>query len=141
VTASPHVKSLEIGYQSDTPMEYSRAIRRARTFTGLLRAVTKYRRVASDAFDLVSAMSAQDFADFQQHLPESGKPDGMPPLAWLERFSIVVMPDTMFRVSMIAAHFGAPWGCAFIRMKQDGLVVEEGGIARYVDTAAQRART
>lgn len=34
----------------------------------------------------------------------------------------LVMPEKMMKVTMVAIKFGAPWGCAYIRMKEDGVI-------------------
>lgn len=34
----------------------------------------------------------------------------------------LLMPEKIFRVGIIAHEFGAPWGCAYIRMKEQGVI-------------------
>ncbi len=34
--------------------------------------------------------------------------------------SALLMPERIFNVSIVAHHFKAPWGCAYLRMKQMG---------------------
>ena len=51
----------------------------------------------------------------------------------MERFGNVIVPDLMFQVSMVASQFGVPWGLAFVRLKDAGIIVyDDTGIARWL---------
>lgn len=49
----------------------------------------------------------------------------------MKRFAAILMPEVMFQVSAIAEHFKAPWGCAYIRCREEKMVVEKKGVAYW----------
>jgi len=36
--------------------------------------------------------------------------------------SALLMPERIFKISLVAWHFKVPWGCAYIRMKEMGQI-------------------
>lgn len=120
--------TLPINYLSECDRDYSRGLVAAKTLEELQTHVEIYRRVADDAWQVVSQMSGEDFAEFMKgsRSERKGKFAGE---AFAEKYSDVLMPKVLFMVSMTANHFKAPWGCTFIRMKEVGRITEAHGIA------------
>jgi hypothetical protein len=125
------IPELFISHYSDCMTEYMAGIDKADTLEKLRELTAKYRRIADDAYAVVSGMDEQSFADFRKLLPKARRKNGKVPEAWLERFSIILLPRVLFEVGMVAHQFVAPWGCAFIRLKEFGAIKEANGIATY----------
>jgi hypothetical protein len=124
-------KPLQIGYLSDCLTDYLAGIDKATTLEKLRALTAKYRTVADDAYAICLGMDQASFADFRKLLPKARRKNGIVPAAWLERFSILLLPRVLFEVGMVASRFVVPWGVAYIRMKEFGTIKEAGGIATY----------
>jgi hypothetical protein len=111
--------SQRITYLSETASDYSKAITNAETLDELRSVVSDYGDVAADAQTAVAAMSAADFKAWRRGLAKErkGKFAGD---EFSERFGDVMMPELMFKVSIVAQKFQVPWGCAYIRLKETG---------------------
>ncbi len=118
-----------ITYVSDQARDYSDALRKVRNYTELLGLVNQYQAIAGDAVEAVQAGLTDPDAfwnDFLEgHAKEMrGEYSGD---EWAERFGMIPMPEIIMRVGLIAVHFGVPWGCAFIRLKEMGMLKKSRG--------------
>lgn len=120
----------EIGYLSDPVPVYSRRLAKVRSLAGLTRLVKEYAPIAWDAVEAVKGFQDGDFEAFLQAVKDerAGRFCGDDAA---RKFGAVFMPEPMLRVGMVAAHFGAPWGCAFIRMKEDGHIYVDNGRVQF----------
>lgn len=128
----------EIGYLSDTIGEYNAAVSAADTLEKLLAAMDEFRSVADDARK-AAPQTPRDFETFRKGWlsEKSGEFAG---LEWAERFGAVLLPEVLMRVAMVASKFGAPFGAAYIRCTEHGLIVHDAmGIARWTENAEMRA--
>lgn len=118
-----------IGYLDETFDEYGVAIDRAASIRDLREAVQKFRRFANDACKVVSKMDDEGWRAFKKglRLERKGKFAGED---WAEKYGAVLMPEVMFRIGILAVKFHVPWGCAFLRAKQEGLIIERGGVVQ-----------
>lgn len=39
-----------------------------------------------------------------------------------EPIALLLLPERIFKISIIACQFSAPWGCAYIRMREEGQI-------------------
>jgi hypothetical protein len=94
----------------------------------LRKVVDSFAHVAADAGAVVWSMSPEDFAGFRAglELERSGVYAGA---AWGARYDSVMMPTIMFNVALVAIEFNVPWGLAFNRCADTGMVIERNGIA------------
>ncbi len=118
-----------ITYVSNQARDYSDSLRKVHNFTELLGLVNQYQAIAGDATEAVRTGLTDPEAfwhDFSEgHAKEMrGEYSGD---EWVARFGMIVMPEIIMRVGLIALHFGAPWGCAFIRLKEEGMLVKKRG--------------
>lgn len=125
------IGNMEIGYLTDAPKEYTELIRAACNVEGLRMAIEVYLPFASDAMEQAQAMTDADWPDYL-HFDKIGRINGsdikeLGPL--MERFGAIMLPEAMMKVTMVAHHFGAPWGCVAIRMAEEGYLKDVDGIA------------
>ena len=120
-----------INYTTEPIAGYNKAISGAKTLEELFEAVGMYKRIAGDALEVVGKMNGRDFLEFQKGLRDERK-GNFAGEAFTEKYGAILMPHVMVEVGMLAHYCKAPWGCAFIRMKEMGKIKETRGIARIV---------
>lgn len=108
-----------ISYISDQPADYVKALVEADTLAKLLAFTKAWSEVAKDAHETVRAMTPHDFKEWRKGYAKerAGKFAGE---KFAVKYGALMMPEVLMKVSMIAQHFGAPWGCAYLRLKQTG---------------------
>ena len=131
---------MDIGYQSEPIEDYQKALNGAKTLDGLRKAVGKFALIAGDAAEVVSGMDEDAFKEWAAGLAMERKKQ-FAGEDWVEKYGAIVMPIVMLEVGMIAQHFGAPWGCAYIRMKEAGRIKEVCGVAQLVKQLSSRSDT
>ena len=126
---------MEIHYTSEPVKEYSKSVSLALSKEHLLLAITPYRRVANDAYKLAKRLDDETFKLIRKGIQMERKGQ------WCgdklgeelaEKVATILMPEVMFKCSMVALQFKAPWGCAFIRLKELGKIKESSGVAKCV---------
>lgn len=122
------MKLEDISYLSEPVEDYIKAIDAAKNKSELLKAIEPYELIAWDALDKVKRFSDAEFAEYKKwrSLEKKGIFAGEK-LAL--KFCMIPMPENMFRVSVVGVEFGAPWGCAFIRLKEVGKIEIKDGRA------------
>ena len=137
------VEIRSVGMLDDFSREYSVALRDCSTLTQLRALVVEWRPFARDAYAVVwhggpdgGGINPAQFEEFRRGLAKEskGKYAGD---EWNDKWSVVVMPEIMFRAAVVAVQFKAPWGVAFNRLKDVGRVVLEDGV--YVWKEPERA--
>lgn len=110
-----------IGYLSEPVPAYNAAVTEAETLTELRLAIAPYAHFAQDAIEVVNAMDESGFETFRKcvAMERKGKYSGDENAPVV---SVILMPEVFFHVTMLAVQFKVPWGMAFIRMKEHGLV-------------------
>lgn len=119
-----------ITYISDQPVDYSHGIRAAESLDELRAFVETWKDLCPDAFEIVQKMDYQGYAEFQKGWKKE-KRNVYAGDEWSEKYSFVIMPDVMFRVSIIAEQFKVPWGLAFIRCREEKLIRRVKGHYRF----------
>jgi len=107
--------------------DYGKAIDDATTLTALMNTMVIWRWIANDAMLIVARMDQKDFVEFREGLAleRESKFAGE---AWAKRFAAITMPEMMIRVGAVAGNYGVPWGLAFNRMCEAGLLSEKNGV-------------
>ena len=110
-----------IRYLSEPVPDYNEAVTSADTLAKLRDALMPYKHFARDAIKVADEMDESGFVTFRQCVEMERKGtysgDEHAPVV-----SVILMPETLFHVSMTAAKFKVPWGVAFIRMREHGIV-------------------
>jgi len=122
---------MNIGYVTEPEKDYVKALDSAFTRDALVKAILPFRLVANDALLIAKSIKTQnDWQDFRAGLRRErrGEPNSE---QWMERFAAILLPKIMLKVSMVAQQFCAPWGCAYIRLRDEGVIQEVKGIARW----------
>jgi|SRR6185312_2866362 len=127
---------MDIGYVTEDPAgDYAKAVDSAKTPEDLIKVLGLWRRVANDALEIAHGMSAADFLQFREGLKKERR-GTFAGEEWAKKFMPILMPDVMFHVSMIAEQFKAPWGCAYIRCREEKLIAEKNGVATWHEKEA-----
>ena len=120
----------EIGYLTEPVPAWNKALDSATTLDEIRAVATAWRPLASDAAAKIEAWSLADFDAFRSALKAERKGRFAGEEA-VERFGDVIMPTVLFCISMVAEQFKAPWGLAYIRLREQGKVVERNGVAEW----------
>ncbi len=111
--------------------DYAKALTTCESLADLRALVEAYRPLALDAAPIVEAMTDADFVEFRRGLKTErrGKFAGE---KWATRFSAVLMPLPMLRITQLAQEFHAPFGVTWMRAKElrpDLLKVERTAVS------------
>lgn len=120
-----------ISYTSDQASDYSKALPKCKSLDELTHLLESYHTIFPDALEH-APMNEGEFIDFMAGLRKErrGQFAGE---EFMNRFGVVLLPELMLHVGMVAQHFGAPWGCAFLRLKDfKRIQFDDGGVARWV---------
>lgn len=108
-----------ITYMSEQPEDYAKALTGCRSADEVRVVTAAYESIAADAKAIADTMDDAAFRRFKRGMNKERKGEFAGEKFALE-FGAVLMPEVMLKVGMIAAQFGAPWGCAYIRLKEMG---------------------
>lgn len=106
----------QITYRSEQPQDYAKELGTVETLEDLLDLLKRYETIAWDALDLAQKFDKKRFDDFLKALKKERK--GI--FSKSQDASVIMMPEIMFKVSIVAEQFKVPWGCAFIRLTDVG---------------------
>lgn len=112
---------MNVGYLSDIPAEYRAAIDAAVSVSSLLAAIEPFLEVAADAYTVASVMAEADWVDFRAGL-ERERAGGWGGDEWSVRYSAILLPHRMVEAQLLAERFGVPWGTAYIRAREAGVL-------------------
>lgn len=110
---------MKINYLSDCPGDYAKALDGADTLDALLLALRGWDSLAADAYKIAAKMTPQDFREFRAGLKMERKGEWAGE-KFQEKFASILMPEVLFKVSIVANQFGAPWGLTYLRLKETG---------------------
>jgi hypothetical protein len=117
---------MNIGYLSEFDKDYSLELKRCKTIDDLFAFTTKWREYAPDAYLAVwrEDFTLTNFEEFQKGLRKEsrGKYAGD---EWAAKYGMVVLPELMLRVMLVAGNFKVPFGCAFIRLQVQGFIIQK----------------
>lgn len=119
------MKPPRLTYVSDDFEEtYDRMLDAAKSRSALLDSLREWTTYAPDALEAAKAMPAADFDEWRKGLA-SERTGTFAGEDWARRFGAITMPERMLRASMVAQQFQVPWGTAWIRLREEGLL--DGG--------------
>jgi hypothetical protein len=108
-----------ITFSSDQPTDYGKAIDAALTPEDLRSALLAWKNLAADALAVAETMTAEDFEVFRAGLRKERK-GRFAGDEWAIKYGAILMPEVMFKVSMVASQFHVPWGLAYKRLEETG---------------------
>lgn len=120
-----------VTYLSEFDKEYVIGLRQCADLPRLRAFTLHWGGLAPDAYESVRKMQDEDWHTFKRGLNKEskGKYAGD---AWAERYGDILVPALLMRVSMVADQFGAPWGTAFLRLEQTGIIQRRGDVYVWV---------
>lgn len=120
-----------ITYYSDQAKDYIDAIVKCQTLNELLVVLDDYKSIFYDAFE-AAPKNDEEFNEFITGLKKErrGKFAGN---KFMGRYGCVLLPTLAMRVAIVSMNCSAPWGCAFIRLKEMGKIQYRDGIAYFID--------
>jgi hypothetical protein len=109
-----------ITYISEQPKDWAEGLNHCETLAQLRDYALAWRMLCPDAYQIVEKMSDQDFDQWQDGLKKERK-GRFAGDEFAIKFDAVLLPETLFRVSIVAMQCHVPWGCAYLRlMDKDG---------------------
>lgn len=117
----------QITYLSECGKEYSEGLQACDSLSKLVAYVVKWKPLVHDAYEVVRFMNTIDWDEFLSGWKKErkGKFAGE---EWSAKYGAIILPEMLLRVSMTAAQFMVPWGLAFHRLKDNGLIKSRKGV-------------
>lgn len=106
-----------ITHTSDQAADYTKALSGCRNADEVRVVTGAYAEIAPDAKAIADAMDDAAFRRFKRGLNKERKGQ-FAGEKFAEAFGALILPEIMLKVGIVAAQFGAPWGCAYIRLKE-----------------------
>lgn len=125
---------MDITYITEPVRPYAEAIGAAKSLEELKAAIEPYKMIASDAIESLPSNDVE-FKSWLAGLKKTrqGKYAGD---KFTLRYGCLLMPKLMIMVCLTSPRFCEPWGASFIRYRDMGRIVMDGGVAKWVDETA-----
>ena len=117
----------------EQPQEFSAAVKAAENLEALRLVLKEWQPIAADAYELAVKMTEAEWPEYQRgkFAEASGVYGGD---EWYDKYSPILFPDLMFKVSMLAEQFKVPWGLMFNRLAEMGkITLNKEGIYSFPD--------
>ena len=121
---SGYTSKAEISHIADCAAEWIRELEQLRSLTALRKLCGRWRYLCPDAYRIAGLWKQKQFEAFRQKL--SRKRDRGSDMEIDER--IVLLPQIIVEVALIAARCKVPWGWAFHRMLDCKRIITKGGV-------------
>ena len=112
------MKESEINYLTEDPsLEWCKVIDASDTLEKLRDVTESWGVLTQDAYEASLRMDQESFKIFKKglKLERSGKSSGED---WQQEYGFIILPERLFISSLLAQEFCAPWGTAYIRLKE-----------------------
>jgi hypothetical protein len=120
-----------ISYVSDQAGDYNSALSKCKSLHELTELLRSYHTIFPDAL-AQAPRDVDEYDAFMRGLRKERR-GNFAGEEFMKRFGNVLLPDLMLHVGMVAQHFKAPWGCAFLRLKDfKQITFDDGGVAHWV---------
>jgi hypothetical protein len=109
-----------IGYLTEDPASrYVKSLSACRSRADLLALLREpiHRECAPDALAAAEEMRDEDWPEFEEGLRKERRKQ-FAGEEWCDRFGAIAIPDAMSMASVLAKKYSVPWGCAFIRLRE-----------------------
>jgi len=120
------LKSEDIRYFGEQDKLYTKGLNDAKTLNLLKELVDDYELIAGEAKDTVDAWNDQDFKDFRKCLWHERRKQYTGDTN-AKRFVSVILPNPMFRISMISNEMNVCFGLVFKRFMETGIGIIKNG--------------
>jgi hypothetical protein len=116
-----------ITHLSEQGADYCEAIGNAKSQRELHRVLKDYASLFPDALEAMPR-DADEFKAWRVGLLKE-RNHGEGGREFMDRFGAVLLPDVLVAVTMVAARFDVPWGCAYRRMLKGGCIKLRDGVS------------
>lgn len=111
-----------ISYGTDDPTaRYTEGIVRAKNPTALRHFLAEWPTLAPDARVAATGIKSADWPEWRRGL-EAERQGVFAGESWAERYGPILVPARMLRTSLVAERFMVPWGVAWIRLRETGML-------------------
>lgn len=116
------MEKLEIGYTTEDPTKkYVKALKKVKTKEELKKVLWFYREIAPEGLKDSEKFTDSDVIQMQKDWKKANKEMAE---KWTEefikKFGNILVPGRLLLTALTAERFKAPWGTAFIRLKELG---------------------
>lgn len=110
-----------LNYLDECDEQYIEELNKCCCLLDIQKVTEKWQWIARDAYLTTMAWSQSDFKAFQKwrELEAKGEFQGEQQAVM---YGVVLMPEKLFKVSIVKSQFHVPWGIAYKRMKDEGLL-------------------
>lgn len=118
------MKPSDVQYVTDGPVRWAQALDLAVSLELLTTALHEWRELFPDAWEARPKDSAE-FCEWHRGLTMErgyGKRKKFAGVKWAERYGAVLLPATLIRAAAVAEQYKVPWGLAYLRMVENGLL-------------------
>lgn len=117
-----------IGYVDEPEEAWVKGLDAAKSRADLRALAELYAPLVQDACAQIDKMDDEAFEDFKHGLRKERK-GRFAGEEFMEKFGAILLPEMMMHVGMVMAHFGVPFGLAFRRLRENGMIEVRDGIA------------
>jgi len=108
---------MKINYYSTADVDYVNEVKKCRTLKQLFDVILNYRVLAEDAYNKVDLMNEGDFKRFLIGMKKETAGD-CPGDKWVKEFGMIILPEKILKISLIASQYHVPFGAAYHRIEQ-----------------------
>ena len=117
---------MELTRESDPVKAYTEDIDSAEDLTQLRRVCDEYKEIAFDAKAVADSMTEDDFDAFRLGMIEC-RMRRSPGKDWDDKYSAIALPLVFTTVTCVSVYYKVPWGTAYGRMLDAGLLTADSG--------------
>ena len=117
------MEKLIIGYLTEDPtIKYVKALKKVKTKEELEKVLWFYREITPEGYRDTKKFTDSDVIQMQKDWKKANKEgqDDKWTEEFLSKFGNIIVPNRLLLTAMTADRFKAPWGTAFIRLKELG---------------------
>ena len=126
-----------INYIDEPDRTYRDGLDKVRLPADLTDLVERFAALFPDAYEQGKYLSDEDFLQFKAGLRHERKGE-FAGEDFMEKFGAILMPANMIHVGIVANQFKVPFGLAFCRMKESGMLTIDGGVCQVVGKPKRR---
>lgn len=124
-----------INYTDESDVAYSKGLARCRVPEDLTELVERFAPLFPDAYEQGKYLSNEDFMQFRAGFKKERK-GIFAGEDFMKRFGAVLLPANLIHIGMVANQYGVPFGLAFCRMKENGMLSIKNGVCKMIENAS-----
>ena len=121
-----------IDYMDEPDLTYRKGLDKARVPEELRDLLERFAALFPDAYEQGKGMSDEDFMQFRAGLRKERK-GIFAGIDFMNNFGAILMPANMMHIGLVADKYGVPFGVAFCRMKDAGVLSVKDGVCKILE--------